>query len=99
MQCAENEVSGQAGIRGDTRCFQVANLANHNDVRRLAQNRTQRGGKGHANLWIHRYLVDAGHLIFDRLFYGDDLAVWFVDVMKTGIKRSRLAGASWPCDK
>src|SRR6266545_3736966 len=39
VQCAENKVSRQAGIGRDTRGFEVANLANHNDVWRLAQNR------------------------------------------------------------
>ena len=42
---------------------------------------------------IHLHLIDARHLILDRLFYGDDFAVGFVDVIETGVERGRLAGA------
>ena len=51
----------------------IANLANHDDVRRLAQDRAERRGKRHADFRIHLHLIDAGHLIFHRLFDGDDL--------------------------
>ena len=49
-------------------------------------------GKGHADLRIHLHLVDAVHLIFDRLLDGDDLAIGFVDVIETGVERARFAG-------
>jgi len=99
VQCAENKMPGQTGVRGDARSLKVANFADHDDVRRLAQDRAQSRGKGHADFRIHWHLVDAVHLIFNRLFHRDDLAVRLVDVMETGVKRRRLARASRASDK
>ena len=56
-------------------------------------------GKGHADVGIHLHLVDAVHLIFDRLFDRDDLAIWLVDVIQTRVKRARFAGTSGPGDE
>ena len=48
-------------------------------------------GKGHADVRIHLHLVDAVHLILDRLLDGDDLAVGLVDVIEAGVERARFA--------
>ena len=99
MQRAENKMSGQARVRSDARSLEVANFANHDDVRRLAQDGAQSRRKCHADLRIHLDLVDTGHLIFDRLFHGNDLAVWFVDVVEAGVKRGRLTGTGRASDE
>src|SRR6266404_7621079 len=92
MECTENKVPGQAGVRSDACSLEIANFTDHDDVRRLAQDGTQGGRKRHADLRVYLHLVDPGHLIFDRFLYGNDLAVRFVDVIETRVKRSRLAG-------
>ena len=92
VQRAEDEVAGQAGVGRDRRRLQIANLADHDDVRRLPQNGAKRGGKSHPDIGVHLHLVDAGHLVFDRVFDGDDFPVRPVDEIQTGIKRARLAG-------
>lgn len=61
----------------------------------LTQNGTKRHGKGHSSVVVHLHLINAGHLIFDRFFHGDDLAVRFVDVIEAGVERTRFARASW----
>ena len=99
MQCAKDKVPSQTGVRGDARSLKVANFADHNDVRRLAEDRAQGRGKGHAYLRVHWHLVDAVHLIFNWLFHRDDLAVRLVDVIETGVKRGRLARPSRASDK
>src|SRR5947208_3322189 len=99
MQRAENKMSSQARVRSDARSLEVANFANHDDVRRLAQDGTQSRRKCHADLRIHLHLVDPGHLIFDRLFHGNDLAVWFVYVVEAGVKRGRFTGTGRASDE
>ena len=99
MQCAENEVPSQAGVNGDARSLQVANFTDHDDVRRLAQDRAQRGRKRHPDFSIHLHLVDPVHLILYRLLDRDDLAVRLVDVIQAGVERACFSGARRPCDE
>ncbi len=73
VQRAEDEVAREAGVGGDGGGLEIANLTDHDDVRRLAQNGTKRGRESHADVGIHLHLVDAVHLILDRLFHRDDL--------------------------
>ncbi len=92
VQRGENQMAGERGVDGDGGRFQVADFPDHHDVRRLAQDRAQRGGKRQADLLADLHLVDAGQDIFDRVLDGDDFAVGPVDEMQAGIKRRRLAG-------
>ena len=86
-------MASETGVRCDTRSLEVANFSDHDDVRRLAKDGTQRGRKRHADLGIHLHLIDPGHLIFDRFFDGNDFAVRFVDVIEAGVKRGRFSGS------
>ena len=43
----KTKMAGQAGVDGDAGRLQVANFADHDDVRRLPQDRAKRGRKGH----------------------------------------------------
>src|SRR5438045_1969765 len=99
MQGTENKMSRQARVRSDACSLEIANFANHDDVRCLAQDRTQGRRKCHADLRIYLHLVDPSHLIFDGLFNGNDLSVWFVDVVETGIKCGRLTGTGGTSDE
>ena len=95
MQCAENEMTGKTRGHSDICSLKVANLANHDDIGRLPQDGAQRGREGHSDFRIHLHLVDSSHLIFNRLFDGDDFAVGFVNVIEAGVKGGRLAGTGW----
>src|SRR4030095_13817261 len=90
---AENKMPGQACIDCDACSLEVANLADHNDVWRLTQDRAQSRRKRHSNLRIDLHLIDPGHLIFDRLFHRDDLTVGLVNVIEAGVKCARLSRA------
>ena len=92
-------MASKARGRGDVRSFEVANFANHDDIGRLPEDRAQRDRKGHSDFRIHLHLVDPIHLIFDRLFDRDDLAVGFVDVVQAGVKGACLAGTGRASDK
>ena len=51
------------------------------------------GGEGQPDLRIHVDLVDPVHLIFHRIFDGDDLLVGLIDALQRGIERGRFAAA------
>jgi len=58
---------------------------------------TQPGGKSQPDLGIHLDLVDAVHLVFDRVLDGDDLFVRQIDriqgtVQRRGLPASRRSG-------
>jgi len=92
VEGAEDKVAGEGGVDGDLGGFQIADFTDHDDVGGLAQHGAQGGGEGHADVGVDGNLVDAGELVFDRVFNGDDLAVGLVDVVETGVKSGGLAG-------
>ena len=73
----------------------VADLAHHDDVRVLAHDRAQRVGEGEVDLRLHLDLVDARHLVFDRVLDGDDLHVGLVEAVERGVERGGLAASPW----
>ena len=86
-------MSGQAGVGRDGCCLCVANFTDHDDVGGLPQNRSERDRKRHPHVRVYLHLINAGHLIFDRLFHGNDLAVGLVDEVQTGVKSARFSRA------
>ena len=42
------------------------------------------------------HLVDAGKLVFHRVFDGNDFTVWAVDIIQHRVKGRGLAGTGWP---
>ncbi len=81
------------GLDRDFGGFQVADFADHDDVRILAQERAQRRGERHAALDVLLHLVDAGQADFDRVFGGGNVARLIVEDAQRGIQRHRLARA------
>ncbi len=49
-----------------------------------------------ADLRPHLYLVDAGQLVFDRIFDGNDIALGRIELCQSGVERGRLAAAGRP---
>ena len=86
VQRTEHQVTGQRGVDGDFSGFNVADLSDHDDVRRLTEHRAERRGEGHLHVPVHLHLVDAGQLVFDRVFDGDDLAARSVDRVKKRVE-------------
>ena len=56
-------------------------------------------GERQPDLRIHVDLVDPVHLIFDRVFDGDDLLVGLIDALQRGVERGRFAAAGRPGDQ
>ena len=99
VQRGEDQVAGERGADGDIGRLAVADFAHHDDVRVLAHDVAQAGGEGQPDLRIHVDLVDAVHLVFDRIFDRDDLLVGQVDALQRGIERGGLAAAGGAGDQ
>ena len=75
VQGAEDKVAGHGRADRDLGGLDVANFADHDDVRVLAQDVAQAVGEGEADLRFHVDLRDAGEAIFDRFLDRDDAAL------------------------
>ena len=72
---AEDKVARHGRANRDVRCFNIANLTNHDHVRILSQNVAEPFREGQINLRFHIDLRDPGNSIFHRFFDGDDTAL------------------------
>ena len=93
MQRGQHQVTGLRRLDRDIRGFQVANLADHDDIGVLAQEGFHRGREIQADFVVHVDLVDARHVDFHRVLRGGYIAVDTVQNVQTGIQRNSLAAA------
>ena len=89
-------MAGEGRFHCDVGRFVVTDFTDHHHVRGLAENGAQRSGEVQAYVAVHLHLIYAGHLVFDRVLDGDDLAVGRVHLAEAGIERSGFSGAGWP---
>ena len=73
VQGGEHQVPGQGGLDGDGGCLPVPDLTDQHDVGVGPQDRSQRGGEGHARLDIDLDLVDPVELVLDGVLDRDDV--------------------------
>ena len=66
-------MAGERRLDGDLRRLEVADFADQNDVRVLAQERPQGGGEVQADGLFHLHLIDALEVEFDRVFCRHDV--------------------------
>ena len=86
-------MAGEGGLDGDFGRFEVADLADHDDVGVLAQEGAQHLRERVSDLVVDRHLHDAVHVVFDRFLGGEQLRIDRVDAAQHGVERRRLAGA------
>jgi len=91
VQCGQHKVPGLRGFDRDFRSLQVANFADHDDVRVLAQKRAQCRSKSQSDLGVDVDLVDTWEIDFGRIFGRRDIAVFGVQNIETRIQRYGLA--------
>ena len=96
MQRAEDEVTGHGRANRDICRFDVANFANHHDVRVLSQNVTQTFGERKIDLWFYVNLWHARDSILDRFFDGDDATLHRINATQEAIQRCRFSAAGRP---
>ena len=95
----EHEVPGEGGADRDLGRLEIADLADHDDVRVLAEDRAQGAGEGVADLGVGLDLGDVRHLVLDRVLHGDDLLDAVVDLLKARGEGRGLARAGGPGDE
>ncbi len=99
MDGGEYQVAGERGLNGDLRRLGVADFADHDFVRVVAQDRAQAARKRQSLFLVDRNLCDAAQLILDRVFNGDDLIFVGLDLVYRGVQRCSLAAARRPRDQ
>src|SRR5437016_632808 len=92
-------MSCQSRTDRDIGSFKIANLSDHDDVRTLPHDVAQPCGKRETDLRIHVYLIDAVHLILDRILDCNDLANRTINALQGAIERGALAAAGRPRDE
>ena len=93
MQRRQHKVARERRFQSEMRGFFVTYLAHHDDVGVVSQNAPQGKREGHSELGVDRDLVDSGHLVFHRVFDGDDMLVDAVDRLQGAVERCRFAAA------
>ena len=91
MQRGEYEMSGKARLDRDLRRFEIADLADHDHIRVLAQDGPQRQCEAHLDPRIDLGLADAVEVVFDGILDGHDVQRGGVEPRERGIKRGGLA--------
>ena len=90
MQGREHQVTRKSRFHGDVGGLGVTDFADHHDIGRLTENRAEGRGEVESDILVDLNLVDAAHLVFDRVFNSNELFVGRVDLAQTGVKGRRL---------
>ena len=96
VQGAEDQVAGQRGLDGRPGGLLVADLADHDDVGVLPQQRPQRLRERHADLRLHLELVDQRQVVLDRVLDRADVVLHRADGVQRGVERGRFSAAGRP---
>src|SRR4029077_19974568 len=94
-QRGQHQVPGVGRLSDNLGDLGIADLADHDDVGILAEERPQDLRKRVAGLAVHRNLGDAGHHPLDRVLDADDVGLPGAEVAKGGVEGGRLARAGW----
>ena len=86
-------MAGERGLHRDLRGLEVADLADHDDVRVLAQEGAQGRGEVEADLLVHLHLVDARQVELDRVLGGGEVLRGLVQIGERRVERGGLARA------
>ena len=92
-------MAGERGVDGDLRGLGIADLADEDLVRVVAQDGAQAAREGEPLLLVDGNLRDAADLVLDRVFDGDDLVLFGLNLVERGVERGGFAGAGGPGDQ
>ena len=93
VQRAEHENARQRRAQRELRRLGVADLADHDDVRVLPQQRPDRGREREPGLRPDLRLPDRRDLVLDRILDGQDVPLGAAEMRQRRIQRRRLARA------
>ena len=94
VERGEYQMPGERRLHRDLGGLGVADFADQNNVRVVAQNRPEPARKGEPGLFVDLNLIDALELIFNRVFHRDDFADGIVDLVQRGVEGGGFARAS-----
>src|SRR3977135_709839 len=97
MHRGEHQVPGERRLDGDLRRLRIADLAHHDLVRVVPQNRAQPACEGEALLLVHGYLQHPRQLVLDRVFDRDDLVASGLSLGERRVQGGGLATAGGTC--
>src|SRR5262249_32426951 len=99
VQRRQDEMPAVGGAHGGFRRYRIANLADHDHVRRLPPDAAEQVAETDVERRIDLRLANALQGVFDRILDGVDLALAVVEVIEAGVERRRLARSGWPRDE
>src|SRR5580658_3704354 len=99
VDSGEDEVAGERGVDGDLRGLGVADFADEDLVGVVAEDRAQAACEGEALFLVDWDLSDAADLVLDRVFDGDDLVLFGLDLVERGVERGGFTGAGGAGDE
>ena len=99
MQRAQDEVPRLGGAECNLRCFSIADFADENHVRVLAQYGTQGDCKRETAFLVYGNLIGSAQFVFDGIFDGRDVDFPQDDFAEASVKRCRLAASGRACDE
>ena len=91
VQRRQHQPTDERRTAGDLRRLPVPDLAHHDHVRVLPQDRAQHAREGQPDLLLHLNLIDPRDLVLHRILHRHDLPAPVVEVHQRGGERRRLA--------
>src|SRR6185503_12893925 len=92
----EYQMARQRGLNGYLRSFGVADFTDHYLVRVVTQYAAKTASEGQPLLLVDGNLRDALKLILDRVFDGDDLVFFVLDLVQRAVERGRFTRTRRP---
>src|SRR5437667_67942 len=96
MQRGKDKMACERRAAGDLGGLGIADLPYQNDVRILAENRSESLGKRKINVGMDLHLIQPGIVIFDRVLDRDDVNRGRFDPIQDAVQRRRLSAAGRP---
>ena len=93
----QHEVTRHAGLEGNLRGFEVANLADENHVGILSKNRPQHRRERQVLARSHLNLRHTGKFVFDRIFHRHDVDFSGCELPQRRVERGRFSGPGRSC--
>src|SRR4029079_8953545 len=94
-----HQVAGERRLDRVFGRFQIANFADQHYVGVVTQDTAQAGGKRQPDLGVNLDLVDSFQLILHRVFGGDDLDLFVLDLVERAVQARRFSRAGWSSDQ
>src|ERR1044072_8076206 len=95
----KDQVAGERRLDSNLRRLVVADFADHDLVRVVAQDGAQTAGERQTLLLVDGNLRDAVELVLDRVFDGNDLVFFVPYLVEPGVQRRRLTRTSGAGDE